>query len=40
VRILVTNDDGIHAEGIKALAEALKALADVVVVDSSRLDRR
>jgi 5'-nucleotidase len=36
VRILVTNDDGIHAEGIKALAEALKALADVVVVAPDR----
>ena len=27
--ILVTNDDGIHAEGIKALARALLAIADV-----------
>ena len=31
-RILVTNDDGIHAEGIKALAEALAPLGEVTVV--------
>jgi len=31
-RILVTNDDGVHSEGIKALAEALKPLGDVTVV--------
>jgi 5'-nucleotidase len=31
-RILVTNDDGIHSEGIVALAEALEALGDVTVV--------
>ena len=31
-RILVTNDDGVHAPGIKALAEALRPLGDVVVV--------
>lgn len=30
--ILVTNDDGIQADGIKALAEALKELGEVVVV--------
>ena len=31
-RILVTNDDGVHAPGIKALAEAMRPLGDVVVV--------
>jgi len=31
-RILVTNDDGVHSDGIHALAGALKALGEVVVV--------
>src|SRR5678816_2648606 len=31
-RILVTNDDGVHSEGIKALATALKPFGDVTVV--------
>ena len=31
-RILVTNDDGVHSEGIKALAGALRAFGDVTVV--------
>jgi 5'-nucleotidase len=31
-RILVTNDDGVHSEGILALAESLKSLGDVIVV--------
>jgi 5'-nucleotidase len=31
-RILVTNDDGVHSEGIHALAAALKPLGDVLVV--------
>src|SRR5215467_11006148 len=31
-RILVTNDDGVHSDGIYALAEALSALGDVTVV--------
>jgi len=30
--ILVTNDDGVHSDGIHVLAAALKALGDVVVV--------
>jgi len=30
--ILVTNDDGVHSEGIKALADALRPLGDVTVV--------
>jgi len=30
--ILVTNDDGVHSEGIKVLAEALRHLGDVTVV--------
>ncbi len=31
-RILVTNDDGIHAEGIAALEAALSEIGDVYVV--------
>jgi 5'-nucleotidase len=31
-RILVTNDDGVHSEGIKVLAESLKVLGEVTVV--------
>ena len=31
-RILVTNDDGVHAPGIFALAEAMRTLGDVLVV--------
>jgi 5'-nucleotidase len=31
-RILVTNDDGVHSDGIKALADALRACGDVTVV--------
>jgi 5'-nucleotidase len=31
-KILVTNDDGVHSEGIHALAAALTALGEVIVV--------
>jgi len=31
-RILVTNDDGVHSDGIHALADALRAIGDVIVV--------
>jgi 5'-nucleotidase len=31
-RILVTNDDGVHFEGIKALAEALAPLGEIIIV--------
>ena len=31
-RILVTNDDGVHSEGIRALAEVLAPLGDVTIV--------
>ena len=31
-RILVTNDDGVHSDGIRALADALKSLGDVTIV--------
>jgi 5'-nucleotidase len=31
-RILVTNDDGVHSEGIRTLAEALRPFGDVTVV--------
>jgi len=34
--ILVSNDDGIHSEGIAALAEALRALGEVVIVAPDR----
>jgi 5'-nucleotidase len=34
--ILVTNDDGIHAAGLRALAEALEELGDVYVVAPDR----
>lgn len=36
MKMLVTNDDGIAAPGIKALAEALKELGDVTVVAPDR----
>jgi 5'-nucleotidase len=37
-RILITNDDGIHAEGLKVLEQCLKPLGEVAVVapDSER----
>jgi 5'/3'-nucleotidase len=31
-QILVTNDDGVHSDGIHALADAMRALGDVLVV--------
>ena len=31
-RILVTNDDGVHSEGIKALAAALAPFGDITTV--------
>lgn len=34
--ILVSNDDGIHSEGIKALARALKRVGDVLLVAPDR----
>ncbi len=36
MRILATNDDGIFAEGLKALVSELKSLADVIVVAPDR----
>lgn len=36
MRILVTNDDGIHAPGIIALAEALRGIGEVTVVAPDR----
>jgi 5'-nucleotidase len=32
IRILVTNDDGVHSDGIKALADALQALGEITIV--------
>jgi 5'-nucleotidase len=31
-RILVTNDDGVHSDGIKVLADAMRPLGEVIVV--------
>ncbi|OOF69879.1 5'/3'-nucleotidase SurE [Rodentibacter caecimuris] len=36
MRILLSNDDGYHAEGIQILAQALREFADVVVVAPDR----
>lgn len=36
MRILVSNDDGFHAEGIQVLAAELRKIADVVVVAPDR----
>ena len=36
MKILVTNDDGVYAPGIKALADALSRVADVAVVAPDR----
>ena len=36
MRIMVTNDDGINAPGIKALAKALRTLGEVTVVAPDR----
>ncbi|MBP8220273.1 MAG: 5'/3'-nucleotidase SurE [Aeromonadaceae bacterium] len=36
MKILVSNDDGVHADGIRVLSAALSALADVVVVAPDR----
>src|SRR5690349_7886841 len=35
IRILITNDDGIHSEGLTKLEEALKEIGDVYVVAPS-----
>lgn len=35
-RILISNDDGVHARGIKALRKALEEIADVTVVAPDR----
>ncbi|SUG31745.1 stationary phase survival protein SurE [Salmonella enterica subsp. arizonae] len=36
MRILLSNDDGIHAPGIQTLAKALREFADVQVVAPDR----
>ncbi|MGL5812836.1 MAG: 5'/3'-nucleotidase SurE [Aeromonas sp.] len=36
MRILVSNDDGVHAEGIRALSTALAACGEVIVVAPDR----
>ena len=35
-RILVTNDDGIYSEGIRKLADALRAVGDVFICAPDR----
>jgi hypothetical protein len=35
--LLICNDDGIHAPGIRALVEAVKDLGDLVVVEVEAL---
>jgi len=35
-RILITNDDGIHSEGIVALAEALSPLGEITIIAPAR----
>ena len=35
-KILVTNDDGVYSEGLRLLADALRPLADVVIVAPDR----
>ena len=35
-RILVTNDDGIYSEGIRKLADALRAVGEVIIVAPDR----
>ena len=39
MRILVSNDDGFHAEGIQVLAKELRKIADVVIVAPSLSQR-
>ncbi|WP_100752521.1 5'/3'-nucleotidase SurE [Vibrio salilacus] len=36
LKILVSNDDGVHAEGIHALADSLRDMADVTIVAPDR----
>ncbi|MCK6262313.1 5'/3'-nucleotidase SurE [Vibrio sp. ZSDE26] len=36
LKILISNDDGVHAEGIHALANALKDLATIIIVAPDR----
>lgn len=31
-RILITNDDGVHSEGLRVLADALRGLGDITVI--------
>ncbi|MPW34951.1 5'/3'-nucleotidase SurE [Vibrio sp. B1Z05] len=36
MKILLSNDDGVHAEGLRVLAEELKQIADIVIVAPDR----
>ncbi|CAM4067802.1 5'/3'-nucleotidase SurE [Vibrio neonatus] len=36
MKILLSNDDGVHAQGLRVLAEELKQIADIVIVAPDR----
>ena len=36
LRILLSNDDGVHAQGIHALAEELRSIAEIIIVAPDR----
>ncbi|MCV5343518.1 5'/3'-nucleotidase SurE, partial [Escherichia coli] len=36
LRILISNDDGVHAQGIHALADELRSVAEVIIVAPDR----
>ncbi|MGF1698232.1 5'/3'-nucleotidase SurE [Vibrio kyushuensis] len=36
LKILISNDDGVHAQGIHALADALKEIAQIIIVAPDR----
>ncbi|WP_375751324.1 5'/3'-nucleotidase SurE [Vibrio sp. HN007] len=36
MKILLSNDDGVHAEGLKALAESLSDIAEIIIVAPDR----
>ncbi len=36
LRILISNDDGVHAQGIHALADELRSIAEVIIVAPDR----
>ncbi|MCV5646909.1 hypothetical protein OFN55_29605, partial [Escherichia coli] len=36
LRVLISNDDGVHAQGIHALADELRDIAEVTIVAPDR----